>query len=40
MILNGEEVKEDEWKKRLDKWRDMQQSKGIIKSMEAVNNNK
>ena len=30
----------DEWKTRLNKWRDIQQSKGIIKSMEAVNNNK
>ena len=29
-----------EWKKKLDKWRDMQQSKGIIKSMDLVGSNK
>jgi hypothetical protein len=36
----GGEKAGDEWKNRLNKWRDIQQSKGIIKSMEAVNNNK
>ncbi len=30
----------EEWKLKLNKWRDMQQSKGIIKSMELVANNK
>jgi hypothetical protein len=39
-IGEGGEKPGDEWKNRLNKWRDIQQSKGIIKSMEAVNNNK
>lgn len=30
----------EEWVRKLDKWRDMQQSKGIIKSMELVGSNK
>jgi hypothetical protein len=39
-VGEGGEKAGDEWKNRLNKWRDIQQSKGIIKSMEAVNNNK
>ena len=35
-----EEEATEEWQKKLAKWRDMQQSKGIIKSMEVVGQTK
>ncbi len=39
VISSSKEESNDEWQRKLDKWRETQQSKGIIKSMEAINNN-